>query len=87
MASGDEEEVVPTLEFVMPNVESAVQLAFQRLDSVNLRDEFRIGASVMKTTSDARGVGGDMRWIGPVQQCAPGEMMEAVDVVAKNVVQ
>ena len=50
MASGDEEEVVPSLEFVMPNVErGAVQLASQRLDSVNLRDEFRTRASVMKT--------------------------------------
>ena len=50
MASGDEEEVVPSLEFVMPNVErDAVQLAFQRLDSVNLRGEFRMRASVMKT--------------------------------------
>ena len=47
MASGDEEEVVPSSEFVMPNVEmGAVPLAFQRLDSVNLRD-----------------VGGDMRRI------------------------
>ena len=34
----------------MPNVErGALQLAFQRLDSVNLRDEFRMRASVMKT--------------------------------------
>ena len=50
MASGDEEEVVPSLEFVMPNVErGAVQLAVQRLDSVNLRDESRTRASVMKT--------------------------------------
>ena len=50
MASGDEEEVVPSLEFVMPNVErGTVQLAFQRLDSVNLHEEFRIRASVMKT--------------------------------------
>ena len=31
MTSGDEEEVVPSLEFVMPSVErGAVQLAFQR---------------------------------------------------------
>ena len=50
MASGDEEEVVPSLKFVMPNVErGAVQLTFQRLDSVNLRDEFRTRASVTKT--------------------------------------
>ena len=50
MASGDEEEVVPSLEFVMPNVvRGAVQLAKQRLDSVNLRDEFSFRASVMKT--------------------------------------
>ena len=50
MASGDEEEVVPSLEVAMPNVErGAVQLAFQRLDQVNLREEFRTKASVMKT--------------------------------------
>ena len=58
----------------MPNVErGTLQLAFQRLDSVNLRDEFRVRASVMKTVPGFfQGPHGQAMWTGPTM-CARRE--------------